>query len=154
MRRRRRPTLHHAVKDKRVTVLGPVKQPEMDFMSHRGQSTGRSGRQKVATRRNMRREERVTVQGPVKEQQPDGMSHRGGGWLWVAWHCWGWPALNRGIGAAPVLIPAAALGTFVAYRPPWFCLSPPFSPIPRNLPPGPPCHPSTSPVPSTHATFP
>ena len=38
---------------------------------------GRSGRQKVATRRNMRREERVTVQGPVKEQQPDGMSHRG-----------------------------------------------------------------------------
>ena len=43
-------------------------------------STGRSGRQKAATRRNMRREERVTVQGPVKEQQPDGMSHRGG-WL-------------------------------------------------------------------------
>ena len=42
-------------------------------------STGRSGRQKVATRRNMRREERVTVQGPVKEQQPDGMSHRGEG---------------------------------------------------------------------------
>ena len=40
-------------------------------------STGRSGRQKAATRRNMRREERVTVQGPVKEQQPDGMSHRG-----------------------------------------------------------------------------
>ena len=38
MRRRRRPTLHHAVKDKRVTVLGPVKQPEMDFMSHRGGS--------------------------------------------------------------------------------------------------------------------
>ena len=36
MRRRRRPTLHHAVKDKRVTVLGPVKQPEMEFMSHRG----------------------------------------------------------------------------------------------------------------------
>ena len=41
-------------------------------------STGRSGRQKAATRRNMRREERVTVQGPVKTQQPDGMSHRGG----------------------------------------------------------------------------
>ena len=40
-------------------------------------STGRSGRQKAATRRNMRREEGVTVQGPVKEQQPDGMSHRG-----------------------------------------------------------------------------
>ena len=40
-------------------------------------STGRSGRQKAATQRNMRREERVTVQGPVKEQQPDGMSHRG-----------------------------------------------------------------------------
>ena len=44
-------------------------------------STGRSGRQKAATRRNMRREERVTVQGPVKEQQPDGMSHGGGGSL-------------------------------------------------------------------------
>ena len=50
-------------------------------------STGRSGRQKAATRRNMRREERVPVQVPVKEQQPDGMSHRGGlaqglgGWL-------------------------------------------------------------------------
>ena len=42
-------------------------------------STGRSGQQKAATRRNMRREERVTVQGPIKEQQPDGMSHRGGG---------------------------------------------------------------------------
>ena len=40
MRRRRRPTLHHAVKDKRVTVLGPVKQPEMDFMSHRGAGVG------------------------------------------------------------------------------------------------------------------
>ena len=40
-------------------------------------STGRSGRQNAATRRNMRREERVTAQGPVKEQQPDGMSHRG-----------------------------------------------------------------------------
>ena len=42
-------------------------------------STGRSGRQNAAPRRNMRREERVTVQGPVKEHQPDGMSHRGGG---------------------------------------------------------------------------
>ena len=42
-------------------------------------STGRSGRQNAATRRNMRREERGTVQGPVKKQQPDGMSHRGGG---------------------------------------------------------------------------
>ena len=40
-------------------------------------STGRSGRQNAATRRNMRREERVTVQGPVKEHQPDGMSQRG-----------------------------------------------------------------------------
>ena len=41
-------------------------------------STGRSGRQNAATRRNMRRGERVTVQGPVKKQQPDGMSHGGG----------------------------------------------------------------------------
>ena len=36
MRGRRRPTLHHAVKDKRVTNLGPVEQSEMDFMTHRG----------------------------------------------------------------------------------------------------------------------
>ena len=42
-------------------------------------STGRSGRQNAAARRNMRRDERVTVQGPVKEPQPDGMSHGGGG---------------------------------------------------------------------------
>ena len=42
-------------------------------------STGRSGRQNAATRRNMRKEERVTVQGPVKKQQPDGISH--GGWV-------------------------------------------------------------------------
>ena len=42
-------------------------------------STRRIGRQKAATRCNMRREERGTVQGPVKEQQPEGMSHRGRG---------------------------------------------------------------------------
>ena len=46
-------------------------------------STGRSGRQNAATRRNMRREERATVQGPVKEQQRDGMSHGGGGGGWT-----------------------------------------------------------------------
>ena len=40
-------------------------------------STGRSGRQNAATRRNMRREERVTVQGPVKKPQRDAMPHRG-----------------------------------------------------------------------------
>ena len=40
-------------------------------------STGRSGRQNAATRRNMRRGERVTVRGLVKKQQPDGMSHTG-----------------------------------------------------------------------------
>ena len=33
-----------------------------------GRSTVRSGRQKAATQRNMRRAERVTVQGPVKKQ--------------------------------------------------------------------------------------
>ena len=44
-------------------------------------STGRSGRQKAATRRNMRREERMTVQGPVKEQQPAKTEcHTGGQW--------------------------------------------------------------------------
>ena len=40
-------------------------------------STGCSGRQNAAPRRNMRREEGVTVQGPVKKQPPDGMSHGG-----------------------------------------------------------------------------
>ena len=29
-------TLHHPVKNKRVTVQGPVKKPQMDCMSHRG----------------------------------------------------------------------------------------------------------------------
>ena len=38
------------------------------FSKGEGGSTGRSGRQKAATRRNMRREERVTVQGPVKKE--------------------------------------------------------------------------------------
>ena len=52
-------------------------------------STGRSGRQNEATRRNMRRDERVTIQGPVKEQQPDGMSHRGGEAALVWWECGG-----------------------------------------------------------------
>ena len=33
---RRRWTLHHAVKNKRVTVQGSVKKPQMDDMSHRG----------------------------------------------------------------------------------------------------------------------
>ena len=51
--------------------------PQLFWVGGGSQSTGRSGRQNAATRRNMRREERVTVQGPVKEQQPDGMSHRG-----------------------------------------------------------------------------
>ena len=46
-------------------------------------STGRSGRQNAATRRNMRREERVTVQGPVNKQQPDGVSDRGQGSAWA-----------------------------------------------------------------------
>ena len=41
-------------------------------------STGRSGRQKAATRCNKRREEWVTVQGPVKKPEPDEMSH---GWV-------------------------------------------------------------------------
>ena len=48
-------------------------------------STGRSGRQNAATRRNMRREERVTVQGPVKKQQPGGLSHKGGTSSWCTY---------------------------------------------------------------------
>ena len=28
-------TLHHAVKNQRVTVQGPAKKPQMDYMSHR-----------------------------------------------------------------------------------------------------------------------
>ena len=33
---RRRSTLHHAVKNERVTAQGPVTKPQMDCMSHRG----------------------------------------------------------------------------------------------------------------------
>ena len=33
---RRTSTLHHAVKKERVTVQGPGKKPQMDYMSHRG----------------------------------------------------------------------------------------------------------------------
>ena len=63
----------------------PLSQPKTSMgqtgLRERGndtsKSTGRSGRQKAETRRNMRREERVTVQGPEKEQQPDGMTHGG-----------------------------------------------------------------------------
>ena len=67
-------------------------------------STGRSGRQNAATRRNMRRGERVTVQGPVKKQQPDGMSHGGGGGLSAtggaceACECGGRPEVSVGGG--------------------------------------------------------
>ena len=39
---RRRSTLHHAMKNKRVTVQGPVKKPQMDYMSHRGPCGGGS----------------------------------------------------------------------------------------------------------------
>ena len=50
--------------------------------SDTSRSTGRSGRQNAATRRNMRREERTTVEGPVTKQQPDGVSYRGTLALW------------------------------------------------------------------------
>ena len=33
---RSRSTLHHAVKNNRVTVQGPIKKPQMDYMSQRG----------------------------------------------------------------------------------------------------------------------
>ena len=64
------PSAHHATLSTATTGL-------RERRNDTSKSTGHSGRQKAATRRNMRREERVTVQGPVKEQQPDGMSHRG-----------------------------------------------------------------------------
>ena len=64
-------TAHHA-----TFSTAPTHQP-LGSANDTSKSTGRSGQQKAATRRNMRREERVTVQGPIKEQQPDGMSHRG-----------------------------------------------------------------------------
>ena len=59
------------------TSTTPVCQPLREGGNDARRSTGRSGRQNAATRRNMRREERVTVQGPVKKQQPHGMSHSG-----------------------------------------------------------------------------
>ena len=78
-------------------------------------STGRSGRQNAATRRNMRREERVTVQGPVKEQQRNGISHRGrgggpGGAIWgggLRPRTRGIPPPNGGCPASPALGPPA-----------------------------------------------
>ena len=66
---------------KRRTIPHSAQPQHTNYWAERGndtsKSTGRSGRQKAATRRNMRREERVPVQGPAKEQQQDGMSHRG-----------------------------------------------------------------------------
>ena len=57
------------------TVTQPPHQPTQPPVCHllgsASRSTGRSGRQKAATRRSTRREERVTVQGPVKRPQPD-----------------------------------------------------------------------------------
>ena len=61
------------------TASSKSRRPEAKQDQRHSRSTGRSGRQKAATRRNMRREDRVTVPGPVKKQQPDGMSHGGGG---------------------------------------------------------------------------
>ena len=39
----RRSTLRYAVKNKRVTVQGPVKKPPMDYMSHRGRGLCKRG---------------------------------------------------------------------------------------------------------------
>ena len=64
-------TAHHA-----TFSTAPTHQLLREHGHDTSKSTGCSGRQKAATRRNMRREERVTVQGPIKEQQPDGMSHK------------------------------------------------------------------------------
>ena len=47
---RRRWTLRHAVKNKRVTVQDPVKKPQMDYMSHRGGGGARGGRGGVPPR--------------------------------------------------------------------------------------------------------
>ena len=87
-------------------------------------STGRSGRQKAATRRNMRREERVTVQGPVKEQ-PDGMSHRGGlmaGGLEIFWctRIVASPAFIR----PPLYSPPFGGVVCGAYPKPWYWICP------------------------------
>ena len=75
--------LSHSWIPQHLEILGYSPNTPTTGLRERGndtsRSTGRSGRQNAATRRNMRREERVTVQGPVKEQQPDGMSHGGCG---------------------------------------------------------------------------
>ena len=88
-------------------------------------STGRSGRQKAATRRNMRREERVTVQAPVKKQQPDGMSHKG------AQGSWAHPCARSAAVLQPrprppthTLPPHLRPPTSSASRPSWRSLSP------------------------------
>ena len=69
---RKRHTMPHPAQSQHANYWAPRTRKR-----HQQEHRGCSGRQKVATRRNMRREERVTIQGPVKEQQPDGMSHRG-----------------------------------------------------------------------------
>ena len=40
---------HHAVKNKQVTVQGPVKKPQLDYMSHRGFGGVRGAPPKVPT---------------------------------------------------------------------------------------------------------
>ena len=67
-------TAHHA-----TSSTAPAHQPlgSANAEMTPARAPARSGRQKAATRRNMRREERVTVQGPVEKQQTDGMSQRG-----------------------------------------------------------------------------
>ena len=78
-------------------------------------STGRSGRQNAATRRNMRREDRVTVQGPVKKQQLDGMSHGGGA---DAFRNGQQPSSRRAKGVAPLRALCKASGAAPPVPPP------------------------------------
>ena len=60
---RKRHTMPHSAQPRHTNHWAPRTRK-------RHQQEHRSGRQKAATRRNMRREERVTVQGPGKKQQP------------------------------------------------------------------------------------
>ena len=127
MRRRRRPTLHHAVKDKRVTVLGPVKQPEMDFMSHRGLGPG-TGPCRSAPRRFFARRtapKRHSVRQPaapehVVEQQTAGGGGGEGDWT---------PQEERGV-PPPWTPPQAHIRTKMEGGPPPPGPDPPPSPPP------------------------
>ena len=100
-------------------------------------TTGRSGPQNAATRRNTRREERVTVQGPIKKEEPDGMLH--GGMHWKG----GWPPPLPG--TDPVTHALSLLSPLPPIEPQLYLLYPTSPRYPHQPPPPPSCPPLATP---------